>query len=146
MILAPDRSKLSKRHGATSVSEYRDMGILPEALVNYLLLLGFSPGDDREIVDRETAIELFSLDRVAKHAAVYDVKKLEWLNAHYFRAQSPDVVIDQIWKQIVHLGYVAPDEVDRHVLAWLRTVVEFVQTRSRGTADLIEGMRPYFEW
>ncbi|EJY56000.1 glutamyl-tRNA synthetase [Alicyclobacillus hesperidum URH17-3-68] len=145
MILAPDRSKLSKRHGATSVSEYREMGILPEALVNYLLLLGFSPGDDREIVDRETAIEVFSLDRVAKHAAVYDVKKLEWLNAHYFRAQSPDVVVGQIWDELVRFGYVAANEVDRHVLAWIRTVVEFVQTRSRNAADLIDGMRPYFE-
>ncbi|MBF8378790.1 glutamate--tRNA ligase [Alicyclobacillus mali] len=145
MILAPDRSKLSKRHGATSVSEYRDMGILPEALVNYLLLLGFSPGDDREILDRETAIALFDLEKVAKHAAIYDVKKLEWLNAHYFRQQSPEAVMDEAWPQLVERGYVAPDESNRERLMWVRTVISFVQTRSRNLRELVEGLRPYFE-
>ncbi|SIS64572.1 glutamate--tRNA ligase [Alicyclobacillus vulcanalis] len=145
MILAPDRSKLSKRHGATSVSEYRDMGILPEALVNYLLLLGFSPGDDREIVDRETAIQLFELEKVAKHAAIYDVKKLEWLNAHYFRQQSPEQVMDEVWPRLVERGYVARDESRRELLMWVRTVIAFVQTRSRNAQELLDGVRPYFE-
>jgi len=121
------------------------MGILPEALVNYLLLLGFSPGDDREIVDRETAIQLFDLEKVAKHAAIYDVKKLEWLNAHYFRQQSPETLMDQAWPQLVERGYVAEGESRREVLMWVRTVVAFVQTRSRNLHELIDGMRPYFE-
>ncbi|EPZ49037.1 glutamate--tRNA ligase [Alicyclobacillus acidoterrestris] len=145
MILAPDRSKLSKRHGATSVSEYREQGILPQALINYLLLLGFSPGEDNEVLSREQAIESFRLDQVAKHAAVYDVKKLEWLNAQYYRAQSPDLVLEQEWAGFVERGWVAPDETNRERLAWLRTAIEFVLSRSRNAADLVEGLRYYFQ-
>jgi glutamyl-tRNA synthetase len=144
MILAPDRSKLSKRHGATSVSEYREAGILPEALVNYLLLLGFSPGEDKEIVSRDEAVQLFQLDRVTKHAAIYDVKKLEWLNAHYFRSQSPDAVVAELWPTWVESGYVRADEVDRSTIAWIRTVTEFVLSRSRNWTDVMDGVRPYF--
>jgi glutamyl-tRNA synthetase len=87
MILAPDHSKLSKRHGATSVQEYRDMGILPDALINYLALLGWSPGGDKEIMPLEEMISLFSLDKVSKNASIYDLKKLTWLNSHYLRTK-----------------------------------------------------------
>ena len=87
MILAPDHQKLSKRHGATSVSEYRDMGYLPEALVNYLALLGWSPGDDREFFTLEELVGAFSLDRATKSPAVFDTAKLRWFNAHYIRNQ-----------------------------------------------------------
>lgn len=145
MILAPDRSKLSKRHGATSVAEYRADGILPEALINYLLLLGFAPGDDKEVLTRAEAVSLFKLERVAKHAAVYDVKKLEWLNAQYFRAQSPDVVLQQAWLSLVDNRLVNGQETNRETMAWIRTIVEFVLTRSRNLADLLEGMRPFFD-
>lgn len=85
MILAPDRSKLSKRHGATSVEEFRDQGYLPEALINYLALLGWSPEDGVEIRPREEIVRLFSLERVSRTAAIYDVKKLTWMNGHYLR-------------------------------------------------------------
>lgn len=145
MILAPDRSKLSKRHGATSVSEYREQGILPEALINYLLLLGFSPGDDREIITRDEAISLFDLNQVAKHAAVYDVKKLEWMNAQYYRAQAPDKVLADLWGDMVARGWATKDDVDRKDLAWLRTVTAFVQTRARNRDDMLSGMKYYFE-
>ncbi|WAH38920.1 glutamate--tRNA ligase [Alicyclobacillus dauci] len=145
MILAPDRSKLSKRHGATSVSEYREQGILPQALVNYLLLLGFSPGDGNEVVTPEQAIELFRLESVAKHAAVYDVKKLEWLNAQYFRAQSPDVVLHELWPEMEARGLVSNTETSRERIAWIRTIIEFVLTRSRNQKDLLEGIGYYFE-
>ncbi|HHT02273.1 MAG TPA: glutamate--tRNA ligase [Firmicutes bacterium] len=86
MILAPDRSKLSKRHGATSVEEFREQGFLPEAIINYLALLGWSPGEDREIMPLEQIVKEFSLERVATTAAIYDVKKLTWINGHYIRA------------------------------------------------------------
>lgn len=145
MILAPDRSKLSKRHGATSVSEYRDQGILSEALINYLLLLGFSPGEEHEVLSRDEALKRFRLEAVAKHAAVYDVKKLEWMNAQYFRAQSPDVVLNNIWETLVKEGFVEKDECRPEHLAWLRTVIQFVQMRSRNTEDVLAGLRPYFE-
>lgn len=143
MILAPDRSKLSKRHGATSVDEYRDAGILPEALVNYLLLLGFSPGDEHEVLSREEAVQRFTLDRVSKHAAIYDVKKLEWLNGQYLRSASPDALLALIWGRLVSEGWVAEQE-SRERLAWMRTLVALGQTRSHRVSDLADGMRYYF--
>ena len=83
MILAPDRSKLSKRHGATSVEEFRDQGYLAEAIVNYLTLLGWGPGDEREIFSLEETVKLFELEQMSKKAAVYDTKKLTWMNGQY---------------------------------------------------------------
>ena len=83
MILAPDRSKLSKRHGATSVEEFRDQGYLSEAIVNYLTLLGWGPGDEREIFSLAETVELFELEQMSKKAAVYDTKKLTWMNGQY---------------------------------------------------------------
>jgi len=87
MILAPDHQKLSKRHGATSVAEYRDAGYVAEALVNYLALLGWSPGDDTELFGVEDLAAAFSLERVQKSPAVFDESKLRWFNAHYIRAK-----------------------------------------------------------
>jgi nondiscriminating glutamyl-tRNA synthetase len=85
MILAPDHQKLSKRHGATAVAEYRARGYLPDALINYLALLGWSPGDDREFFSLAELVEAFSLERVGKSPAVFDHAKLRWFNAHYVR-------------------------------------------------------------
>ncbi|MFY9114512.1 MAG: glutamate--tRNA ligase [Dethiobacteria bacterium] len=89
MILAPDRSKLSKRHGATSVQEFKKKGYLPEALINYLALLGWSPPGEQEILPIDRIIDYFSLDRVVKTAAIYDTKKITWINGHYIRESPP---------------------------------------------------------
>ena len=83
MILAPDRSKLSKRHGATSVEEFRSQGYLAEAIVNYLTLLGWGPGDERELFTLQETVELFELEQMSKKAAIYDTKKLTWMNGQY---------------------------------------------------------------
>ncbi|NLZ52622.1 MAG: glutamate--tRNA ligase, partial [Thermoanaerobacteraceae bacterium] len=85
MILAPDRSKLSKRHGATSVEEFKDQGYLAESIINYLTLLGWSPEGTEEIFEMDKAVKEFTLERVNKTAAIYDVKKLTWINGHYMR-------------------------------------------------------------
>jgi len=85
MILAPDHSKLSKRHGAVPVLEYRDKGYLPEALINFLVLLGWHPEDDREIFTIKNLVKEFSLDRVQKSGAVFDQQRLDWLNGFYIR-------------------------------------------------------------
>ncbi|MDK2821600.1 MAG: nondiscriminating glutamyl-tRNA synthetase [Clostridia bacterium] len=90
MILAPNRSKLSKRHGATSVEEYKEQGFLPEAILNYLSLLGWSPEGEEEILPLDKIIKDFSLERVSKNAAIYDTKKLTWINGHYLREADPD--------------------------------------------------------
>jgi glutamyl-tRNA synthetase len=83
LLLGPDRKKLSKRHGATSIQEFRDQGILPEALVNYLAIIGWSWDDKQEIFSREELIEKFDLDRVKASSAIFDHQKLEWMNGYY---------------------------------------------------------------
>lgn len=89
LILAPDRSKLSKRHGATSVLELRDAGYLPEALVNFIALLGWNPGGERELFSMDELIAHFDLAKVQKSGAVFNITKLEWLNGEYIRKKTP---------------------------------------------------------
>jgi len=88
LILGPDGKRLSKRHGATAVGDYEKEGILPEAMSNFLALLGWSPGDDREVFSRDGLVEAFSLERVLKKSSVFDFKKLQWLNGQHL-AQTP---------------------------------------------------------
>jgi glutamyl-tRNA synthetase len=95
LILGTDRSRLSKRHGATSLTQYRKDGFLPEAMVNYLSLLGWSAGNNQEILDIHTIIKLFDLSRVNKTGAVFDIKKLEWINSQYIRSMPADEVISR---------------------------------------------------
>lgn len=89
LLFGPDGKKLSKRHGATAVEEFRLQGYLPEAMVNYLSLLGWSPGDDLTIFDRSLAVERFDLADVQKNPAVFDLDKLNWINGEYIRAMAP---------------------------------------------------------
>jgi len=89
MVLGPDHSPLSKRHGATSVAEFRAKGYLPEALVNYLALIGWSPGNDDELLPVEELARRFSLDRVGHSAGVFDEEKLAWANRHYLKMSDP---------------------------------------------------------
>jgi len=93
LILAPDHSKLSKRHGAVSVGDYRFEGYLPEALVNYLVLLGWSPKDDREFFTMDELIREFSLEGIGKSGAVFDKKKLTWMNHMYMSRKSADDIL-----------------------------------------------------
>ncbi len=90
MMLAPDRSKLSKRHGATSVQDYLAMGYLPEALINYLALLGWSPPDTQEIFSLDELVQAFTLERVTKAGAVFDIEKLKWVNTQWMRRLGPE--------------------------------------------------------
>ncbi len=93
LILGPDRSKLSKRHGATAVTDYRERGYLSEAFVNFMALLGWSPGDDREILSRDEMIEAFSIEGIGKSGAVFDQEKLDWMNGVYLRQMSDGAYI-----------------------------------------------------
>lgn len=134
MILGPDKSKLSKRHGATSVAEYKNMGFLPEAFFNYLALLGWSPGIDREIFSREELIELFSLERVIKRGAVFDIKKLEWMNAQYIKKTPAEKLYDLVlpfWKE---RGWITSEEnIDKE---YLIKVIELVKERCKTLVEL----------
>jgi len=90
MVLGPDHSKLSKRHGATSVSEFRERGYLPEALANYLALIGWSPGANEELLPLDELAKRFRIEDVGKSAGVFDPEKLAWVNRHYLKAAAPD--------------------------------------------------------
>lgn len=105
MILGSDRTRLSKRHGATSLTHYRQMGFLPEALVNYLALLGWSPEGDQEFFSLEQLIEQFSLAKVAKNPAVFDNDKLKWMNGHYIRKIPLETVVNLALPYLQSAGY-----------------------------------------
>jgi glutamyl-tRNA synthetase len=143
MILAPDRSKLSKRHGATAVEEFRTDGFLPEAIVNYLALLGWSPGDEREQMTLEEIQSLFTLDAVSKHAAIYDVRKLTWLNAQYLNSLPLPRVVEAVLPFMQEAGYVSRDpsaaEVD-----YLSRVVEAVRSRIHTLVELRDAATYFF--
>ncbi len=94
LLLNPDRSKLSKRQGDVAVGDYIEKGYLPQALVNFVALLGWSPGDDREFFTMEELIEAFSLERVNKSGAVFDLDKLNWMNGNYIRKLPPEELVD----------------------------------------------------
>lgn len=96
MILAPDKSKLSKRHGALAVTEYREEGYLPESILNFVALMGWNPGNDQEIVSLEEMLKLFTLEKVNKGGAVLNTEKLKWLNKHYVKLLSPERVGEEL--------------------------------------------------
>ncbi|MCY0885291.1 MAG: glutamate--tRNA ligase [Firmicutes bacterium] len=139
MILAPDRSKLSKRHGATAVEEYLEQGILPEALVNYLLLLGWSPVEEREIWDLGEAAAAFSLDRVQKTAAVYDYKKLEWMNGQYLRRVSVARLEEALAPFLARAGVTVEPQPP------LAAVVELLRERARTLPELAEQVAYFYQ-
>ncbi|MBT4124859.1 MAG: glutamate--tRNA ligase [Chloroflexi bacterium] len=96
LILGKDKAKLSKRHGATSALEYRDLGFLPDAVFNFMCLLGWSPGDDTEVMPREEIVRRFSIDRINDSPATFDSEKLEWMNGVYIRNMSEDQLITEL--------------------------------------------------
>jgi nondiscriminating glutamyl-tRNA synthetase len=142
LILGADRAKMSKRHGATSVDQYRALGYLPEAIVNFLALLGWAPPGEEEIFSREQLIEHFSLDRVAKNPAVFDIDKLNWLNSHYLRQLSPEVLTEMALPHLEAAGYLnSPLASDRE---WLVSVVGAVQEHVSFAAQVVDHVAVFF--
>ena len=105
LILGEDRSKMSKRHGDTSIDHYRNKGYLPEAIINFLVLLGWSPESEDEIFTKEELVSLFSLERVSKSPAVFDMDKLNWINQHYIRSSSIEKITELVIPYLVEAGY-----------------------------------------
>lgn len=137
LILGLDKARLSKRHGATSVMAYRDMGYFPEALVNYLVRLGWSHGD-QEIFSREELIEKFALEEVGKSAGIFNPEKLLWLNSHYMKALPLSRLAEEVVPFIAVKGYPAPAD---H--AWLEKMIKTLQERAGTLAELVELGRFY---
>ena len=142
IILAPDGGKLSKRKGAASVLDYRKAGFLSEAIFNFLALLGWAPGDDREIMPREEIIRAFTLDRVSAKSAVLDEKKLEWMNGHYLGERSVDSVIFDVaehWRKLGWITAEAPADTPFH-----RTIITLLKSRARRISDIGETSAYFF--
>jgi len=137
MILGADKTRLSKRHGATSVMAYKDMGYLPEAMVNYLVRLGWSHGD-QEIFSLEELVEKFSLENVGKSAGVFNPEKLLWLNHHYIK--TGDVArLAELLKE-----FLAADNLSTEQGPDLQAVVKTLQERSKTLIEMAQGARFYF--
>jgi glutamyl-tRNA synthetase len=129
MIHGPDGKKLSKRHGATAVGDYQHLGILPEAMRNFLALLGWSPGGDREIISKEELRNLFTLEGILKKPSVFDTTKLEWMNGQYLSAKSADELYPLVQPELAKLG------LNGNKTAILSAVTA-VKTRSRTILDI----------
>jgi len=129
MIHGPDGKKLSKRHGATAVGDYQHMGILPAAMRNFLALLGWSPGGDREIMTLDEMIALFSFEGIQKKPAIFDMTKLEWMNGQYLSASSADELYPLVAPQLEQLGLNGNKEA-------VLKAIGAVKTRSRTTLDV----------
>ena len=145
LILGPDRKRLSKRTGATSVEELRGEGILPQALYNFMALLGWSPGEDREILSRREMADLFSVDRLNASAAVFDREKLLWMNAQYLSRLTVAEILPHLAPFLEPLGLspaAGPDDVDP---ARLGRALELQRSRAHTLKELAQALRPYFE-
>jgi glutamyl-tRNA synthetase len=137
MIFGPDKTKLSKRHGATSVLEYRELGYLPDALINYLARLGWSHGD-QELFTRRELIEKFSMDNVGTSPAIFNPEKLAWVNFQYLKATPPEEAARLVCPFLSQRGLPVP--ADR---AWLGRAVATLQERAKTLGELADALRFY---
>jgi len=140
LILGKDGGRLSKRTGATAISEFRAMGFLPEALLNYLLLLGWSPGANKEVVAVTDAIKTFKLGSVNKTAATFDMDKLLWMNSQYLKTYSLEKLVDLILPLLKEKGY-SLEALDKD---WLKSVVRLFQPRLNTLNDFLEWAEFFF--
>jgi glutamyl-tRNA synthetase len=141
MILGSDKARLSKRHGATSIMAYKDMGYLSDAMVNYLARLGWSYGD-QELFTRQELIEKFSWKNVQTSAAVFNPDKLLWLNAEYIKASPPGQVAQALVPLLENAGLKA--EVSAVSQNWLAQLVVLVKERAKTLVEMVEWVKPYF--
>src|SRR6266511_2827580 len=134
LILGPDRAKLSKRHGAVAVEEFRGRGYLPEAMVNYLALLGWSPGGDEEVLPLDELVARFDVTAVSHHPSIFDVEKLTWMNGVYIRQLPPEELAGRLE------AFLAVEDVET-----LRAAVPLIQERMSTLAEAAELLRFLFE-
>lgn len=138
LILGTDKARLSKRHGATSVTAYREMGYFPEAVVNYLVRLGWSYGD-QEIFSRAELIEKFTLENVGKSAGVFNPEKFLWVNSHYLRSKPFSELANAIAPFIEAKGYRVPED-----KKWLERMIATLRERTKTLSELVESAHYYF--
>ena len=143
MIMGHDKTRLSKRHGATSVMAYKEMGYLPDALINYLARLGWSSGD-QEVFTREEMVKLFSLEHIGKSAAVFNPEKLLWLNGEYIRKTSPEELTELVIPFLVSKGLLTTpcEKIDKQ---WLQKAVASLIERSKTLVQIADSMAFYLK-
>lgn len=135
LIMGVDGGRLSKRTGATAISDYRKMGYLSEALLNYLLLLSWAPGDNRELISVKEAVTLFDIKNVNKTSATFDLKKLDWINNQYLKNADPEKLADELIPLLEAKQYIKRDNLDRN---YLLTLVKLFQARLPRLNDFID--------
>jgi glutamyl-tRNA synthetase len=143
MIHGLDGKKLSKRHGATAVADYQHQGILPGAMLNFLALLGWSPGGDREVMTMQEMIDLFSADGLQKKAAVFDTKKLEWMNGQHLSRTPAAELAPLITPKLVAAGMTTAADLERKH-DWYLALLDLLKVRARTTDEIVHQAVPYF--
>ena len=140
LILGPDKKRLSKRHGATSVGEYKAQGYLPEAMINFLALLGWSPGGDREVLTRAELIEAFSLDAISGGNAAFNPEKLDWFNQQHIIRMPGGEILTRLGPDLASAGLTDDALADR-----VRTAraIELVKSRAKRLSDIVPQLRPF---
>jgi glutamyl-tRNA synthetase len=142
LILGPDKKRLSKRHGATSVMEYPRLGYLPEAMVNFLALLGWNPGGDRELLSRDELISLFTLEGISGGNAVFNTEKLDWFNQqHIGRLPAPELLA-RLEPRLREAG-LWRDTLPTDEAAWIASVIELLKPRVKKLDQLVDELRPF---
>ena len=141
LIVGADRARLSKRFGATSVDEYRQVGYLPDAFLNYLVLLGWAPGGDREIAPVDEIIKLFDISRVRKTPSQFDLKKLDWLNSQYLKQTPAPKLADLLAERLIAKGWLKPG----YERARLERIAALIQDRLRVLEDIVEEHGFFFQ-
>ena len=142
LILGPDKKRLSKRHGATSVTEYRAAGYLPEAMVNFLALLGWSPGDDRELFTRDELIRSFDLRGISGGNAVFNPEKLDWMNQQHIMRMSLDALADAL-EPVLRAEGLWSDDYRGSRRAWFLDLIELYRPRIKRLVSFPEEAKPF---
>jgi glutamyl-tRNA synthetase len=144
LILGPDKKRLSKRHGATSVMEYHRLGYLPEAMVNFLVLLGWSPGGDRELFALGDLIEAFSLDGISGGNAVFNPEKLDWFNQQHIMRLPIEELARRVQPLLADAGLWRA-ELDGSARPWLLRVLELLRPRVKRLPQFVDDARPFLD-
>jgi glutamyl-tRNA synthetase len=142
LILGPDKKRLSKRHGATSVMEYSRLGYLPEAMMNFLALLGWSPGGDREVLSRDDLIALFTLEGISGGNAVFNPEKLDWFNQQHIARLTASDLLGRIEPRLREAG-VWRDSLRSSESTWIEAVIDLVKPRVRTLDQLVSEIAPF---
>lgn len=136
-VLNKERKKLSKRHGDVAVGDFRKKGYLPEGLVNYLALVGWSPEDNEEILSMNDLIEKFSFERVARTGGIFDKDKLDWVNAHYIRSASVEEIVEKATPYLIEAGFIE-ESFAKENREWIELLIKTVQESMHTVKDIVE--------